>query len=216
MHDFNPNAAQPVDGLLASYAAGGLTAPLHALVASHLEISPRNRGFVASLEAAKASAMEASPPKALSNRDVALNAIFAGEAPLVLREPVVDRIYPSALLHYFNHASSDIRWRFRLPGIKEYRVTDSGRGDVSLFWIRAGRKMPSHTHEGQETTLVLRGGFTDPIGHYRRGDIAIADAELDHHPTADADEDCICFAVTDAPLTMTNPIARIFRRLTGH
>lgn len=216
MHSFNPAPAQPVDALLASYAAGSLSAPLHALVASHLEISPLNRGFVSSLEAAKASSMEQGEAMPLRNRDNALATIFAGPPSGAGHVQVADPVYPAALLHYFRHSPQDIRWRFRLPGIKEYRVSESGRGDVSLFWIRAGRKMPSHTHEGQETTLVLRGGFTDPQGHYRRGDIAIADAEIDHHPVADPDEDCICFAVTDAPLTLTGPIARMFRRLSGY
>jgi putative transcriptional regulator len=76
--------------------------------------------------------------------------------------------------------------------------------------------MPSHTHEGSEITLVLRGGFSDATGHYRRGDIAIADSEVDHRPRADEDEDCICFAVTDAPLRLTGPVARFVQRLLRH
>jgi putative transcriptional regulator len=30
---------------------------------------------------------------------------------------------------------------------------------------------------------------------------------------ADLDEDCICFAVTDAPLQLTGPIGRVVQRL---
>jgi putative transcriptional regulator len=52
-------------------------------------------------------------------------------------------------------------------------------------------------------------------GHYRRGDIAIADQEVDHRPVADREEDCICFAVTDAPIRLTGPVGRLLQRLFG-
>ena len=63
---------------------------------------------------------------------------------------------------------------------------------------------------------MLKGGFTDSTGHYRRGDIAIADSEVDHRPRADDDEDCICFAVSEAPLRLTGPFVRFVRRVLGH
>jgi putative transcriptional regulator len=62
----------------------------------------------------------------------------------------------------------------------------------------------------------LKGGFTDASGHYSRGDIAIADADIDHRPRADEGDDCICFVVNDAALKLTGPVARFFNHLTGH
>jgi putative transcriptional regulator len=41
----------------------------------------------------------------------------------------------------------------------------------------------------------------------------MGDAELDHTPIADRDEDCICFAVTDAPLQLTGPVVRLLRKV---
>ena len=73
-----------------------------------------------------------------------------------------------------------VRWRTLLPGIKAFRIEEAGRGEAALYWIRPGRRMLAHTHEGCEYTLVLKGGFADSVGHYRRGDIAIADHEIDH------------------------------------
>ena len=35
---------------------------------------------------------------------------------------------------------------------------------VSLYWIRPGRPIPTHTHDGSELTLVLDGAFTDVTG----------------------------------------------------
>ncbi|MGL4729738.1 MAG: ChrR family anti-sigma-E factor [Bosea sp. (in: a-proteobacteria)] len=217
MHAYSPIPADPADMLMAGYAAGTLTTPMHALVAGHLELSPRNRGYVNTLEAMKANALLEAEPKPLSKREAALSAIFANDdAPIVARTSASDEVFPASLRHYLGVEAQNVPWRFVMPGVKQYRIEDSERGEATLYWIRGGREMPSHTHEGIEVTLVLRGGFTDPLGHYRRGDIAVADAELDHHPQADADEDCICFAVTDAPLKLTGPLARLFRKIRGH
>jgi putative transcriptional regulator len=124
-------------------------------------------------------------------------------------------VLPAPLVRYLGSNLEEIRWRGLLPGVKEYKVEKTEHGEAVLYWIKPGRKMPNHTHEGSEYTLVLKGGFTESTGHYRRGDIAIADQDIDHRPVADLDEDCICFAVTDAPLRLTGPIGRIVQRLFG-
>ena len=67
--------------------------------------------------------------------------------------------------------------------------------------------------EGNELTLVLAGGFTDGADHFLRGDVATADSHVDHRPVADADEDCYCLAVHDAPLRLTGSFAGVLNRL---
>jgi putative transcriptional regulator len=57
-------------------------------------------------------------------------------------------------------------------------------------------------------TLVLAGGFSDASGHYLKGDVAVADPSVDHRPVADAGADCLCLAVTDAPLRLTGRFGR--------
>ncbi len=217
-----PAAGQPsdraLDALLAGYAAGSLSAPLHVLVAGHLALAPRSRAFVRSLEAVNGSALEAADPVPVSNRDAMLHAIFAAgrePEPRGAAAPSGDPVLPDPIVRYLGRTLDEIRWRTILPGLKEYKVEKTERGEAVLYWIKPGRKMPNHTHEGSEYTLVLKGGFTEVTGHFRRGDIAIADQEVDHRPMADPDEDCICFAVTDAPLRLTGPVGRVLQRLFG-
>jgi putative transcriptional regulator len=62
--------------------------------------------------------------------------------------------------------------------------------------------MPTHGHRGQELTLVLAGSFSDEHGTFARGDVEEADEDVEHQPIADPGEDCICLAVTDAPLRL--------------
>ncbi len=208
---------RPIDALLAGYAAGTLGKPLHRLVAAHLAIRPENRRFVRMLEETAGRRLEDAAPSALRDRDARLAAIFgSGPAPTSKAATRSSGIVPAPLADFIGHDLEDVRWRTLLPGVREFKVSDDMDGDASLLWIKPGRIMPAHTHEGSEVTLVLQGGFSDSTGHYRRGDIAIADHEIDHRPRADEDEDCICFAVTDAPLRLTGPVGRIVQRLFGH
>jgi putative transcriptional regulator len=204
-----------LDALLAGYAAGSLSAPLHVLVAGHLALTPRSRAFVRGLEALNGSALEAVDPVPVSDREAMLRAIFAAAPPESGRAPAGDAVLPDPIARYLGCGLDGIRWRTILPGVKEYKVEKTARGEAVLYWIKPGRKMPNHTHEGSEYTLVLKGGFTEVGGHFRRGDVSIADQEVDHRPVADLDEDCICFAVTDAPLRLTGPVGRVLQRLFG-
>jgi putative transcriptional regulator len=154
---------------------------------------------------------------AIEDRDAKLTAIFGNRIPngsnaSAPKCPIV----PAPLTNLLGKPLADVKWRTRLPGIREYEIKGMTDCESKLYNIRPGRVMPSHTHDGSEVTLVLRGGFSDPTGHYRRGDIAIADTDLDHHPRADDDEDCICFAVIDAPLRLTGPVGRIVQKFLGH
>ncbi|MHB2166148.1 ChrR family anti-sigma-E factor [Alsobacter sp. R-9] len=216
LHHFSPATGRPIDELLAGYAAGRLSPPLHGLVAAHLSIKPDNRPFVAALEGLIGEEIEAMPAAPVRDREARLAAIFDAvempkPAPL---EPCA--VIPGPLLRMMGCNLAGVPWRTKLPGVREYRLNTPGETEASLMWIKPGRTMPSHTHEGSEYTLVLQGGFTDATGHYRRGDIAIADSEVDHRPRADEDEDCVCFAVTDAPLRLTGRVGRIVQRFLGH
>jgi putative transcriptional regulator len=207
--------ARPLDTLLAAYSAGSLDPSLHALVASHLLLKPESRAFVSALEDLAADELAGLSPAPLSRRDERLAAIFDLDPVRSPPRRAASSVLPGPLRHYLGRDLEAIRWRTKLPGVKEYRIEDKGRGDASLIWVRAGRRMPSHTHEGSEVTLVLQGGFSDVTGHYGRGDIAIAESDLDHKPVSDEGEDCICFAVTDAPLHLTGPLGRLVDRLFG-
>ncbi|MGL4438809.1 MAG: ChrR family anti-sigma-E factor, partial [Bosea sp. (in: a-proteobacteria)] len=128
-------------------------------------------------------------------------------------EAPADGVFTPGLRQFVGMASADVPWRTLLPGVKEYTISNDHGTEAKLYWIKAGRKIPAHTHGGEEVTIVLKGGFSDATGHYRRGDVAMADEELDHKPVADSDQDCICFAVTDAPLKLTGPVGKVIQGL---
>jgi putative transcriptional regulator len=208
----------PVDALLASYAAGALSRPLHALVASHLALKADNRVFVSSMEHVIAEDMVGSPGGEIVGRDKRLAAIFSSNAPAHVgewREPGSEFL-PPPLADYIGASYENLPWRSVMPGLKEVAFDHAPGCEASMLWIKAGRAMPQHTHAGQEATLVLKGSFADETGHYGRGDISVVDSEVKHKPVAGTDEDCICFAVSEGPVRLTGPVARLFQKLLGH
>lgn len=212
-------SATMLDSLLAQYVAGVLPRPVHAMVEAHLELRAASRGVVKGLETAAGDAMEAIEPVALNDRDAMLSAILHSETPdLATPSQPQDTdcpVIPRALRDFIGYRAEDIPWRTKLPGFREYRVGEIDGCDVEMLWIRAGRAMPKHTHEGSELTLVLDGGFTDATGHYLRGDISAADESVDHRPVADEDGPCICLAVTTAPLKLTGSMRQLFSDIFG-
>lgn len=206
-----------IEVLLAGYVAGALDPYMHALIESHLILSEENRAAVQALEAKAGEELDRTEgePMGRAARDQVLAAIYAGGWYGRPRPRKIDPDVPEPLEKLLGMRLDDAPWRFASFGVREHILFENAGGSASLYRIRPSQKLPGHTHEGLEATLVLRGGFSDTLGHYRRGDLALADPTVEHRPVADPNEPCICFAVTDAPLRLTGPVARLMRRVFG-
>ncbi|MBV1707760.1 MAG: ChrR family anti-sigma-E factor [Hyphomicrobiales bacterium] len=202
----------PRDALLAGYAAGSLTPALQALVAAHLHMRPDNRAFVDALDDEMGTVLAMAPQAPCRHRDDNLARIFTSADPAVAA-PARDTVFPAPLRAFLGFDAKDVRWRFLLPGVKCHVIAREATGAATLYKIRPGRKMPFHTHDGNETTLVLQGSFADNHGTYEAGDLAFADPAVNHRPVAGSEGECLCFAVTDAPLRLTGRLGRFFESL---
>lgn len=206
-----------IDNLLARYVSGTLPLPVNCVVQAHLELKADNRDFVDSLEEIAGGIVDSLTPVGLSRSAERLEAIMAvpdHDDPQSAAKPT-NALLPASLASLVPYDLDSIPWRTKMPGYKECALGVIDGCDVNLLWIRAGRKMPSHTHEGSEITLVLDGAFADSRGRYGRGDIALADDEVDHRPIAEADRPCICLAITDAPLRLTGSYSQLFSDFIG-
>ena len=201
--------------LLLDYAAGSCGEAEALIIATHLALCPECRAVVEACDAVGGALLEDIRPTDLDTHS--LEAVLArldepeplAPAP-VAAETQRDIIVPQPLRGYLATDLEKVAWKPVIRGLDEASVPIGGSPAKSrLMRIGAGVAVPRHTHHGSELTLVLAGGFSDNRGHFVRGDIAISDAEVDHRPVADADEDCICFVVTDAPLKLTGPIGRL-------
>ena len=209
----------PGDELLVDYASGSIREPLALLVATHLALCPSCRTRVKELEELGGALVDALEPDRL--RDNAFEQTMARAerttAPERERNLGVksvrpkEGLVPRPLRDYLDASSLDeLNWKRRTGNLSELRLLTSFSGyDTRLMRIKAGASIPTHTHDGSEYTLVLAGGFSDQHGHFVRGDVAVADQGITHRPVADQDEDCICLAVTDAPLRFTGAVGKL-------
>jgi putative transcriptional regulator len=208
-------AYHPESELLMDYASGALPEPVALLVASHVSLCRDCQAEVRRLEALGGALFdelegEALAPEAMDRALARLEVPDSLEAapPAALPPSPTERLVPRPLRDYLGDDLEALSWKTR-AGVSEAALLTSFPGfRTRLLRIKAGTTLPQHTHEGNEYTLLLAGGFTDASGHYLRGDVAVADPSVDHRPVADDEEDCLCLAVTDAPLRLTGPVGR--------
>jgi putative transcriptional regulator len=207
-----------VDDLLLAHAAGRLPEPVGLVVATHLALTPSRQVIYREYEALGGAMLEDLAPAELSEGSFGrLLARLGDDAepirtrparPVSVRHDSVDPEIPAPLRAYVQGRIADLPWK-HYGGVSEAKLSlDESVYRTRLIVLKAGKAVPKHTHDGQEITVVLKGAFNDGIGHYGRGDIAIADGHVDHQPIADADEDCLCLTVTDAPLRLTGTFSR--------
>lgn len=205
----------PEDDLILEYSAGSLSEPESLLVATHLALCPDCRARVEQLEAVGGVLLENLEGEGVGGdlRDqvfARLDSALIEGARLEEVSPVEspDIRVPQPLRGYLDADLDKLDWKWRGP-VDEVRILPEYPGVTSrLLRIKAGRAMPSHTHDGTELTLVLSGGFTDRGLHYGRGDIETANSSVDHAPVADEGEDCFCLAINDKRLRLTGAFTR--------
>ena len=203
----------PDQELLLDYAAGGLREPMALLLATHLALCPACRATAAELDVVGGALLDDLPAEPVE--DDALDRLLAAldrpaPAPPPRSPARPDPRLPAPLRDYVGGGLDKLDWKSRGGLAEAALLADFPGFRTRLMRIKTGAAMPRHTHQGNELTLVLAGGFTDSAGHYLPGDVATADASVDHQPVADPGEDCLCLAVTDAPLRLTGPIGRFF------
>ncbi|WP_050929218.1 ChrR family anti-sigma-E factor [Aestuariivita boseongensis] len=202
------------DPILMAYSAGTLPEAFNLMVASHVSLCDECRARVESFDAVGGAILEDSALEVAAMSDDALAAtmaLIAGGAvePAPKASVRKDSILPAPLQDYIGGDLADVKWRSVGMGVKQAILPTSKDASARLLYIPAGAAMPDHGHRGIEMTMVLQGAFIDEGERFARGDVEIADSDLDHTPVADIGEDCICLAVTDGPLQFKSLLPKI-------
>ena len=208
------------DDLLMAYSAGDLPEAVNLIVATHISLCDECRAALGSYDAVGGAVLDTCDSVQMSNNSLnsVLDMIHAQDNQ-VQDKPVLakvqDDVLPAPLVDYVGGGLDNVRWRSAGMGVKQAILPTSKDATARLLYIPAGTAIPDHGHHGLELTLVLQGAFQDEDGYFSRGDIEVADEDMNHTPVADISEDCICLAVTDAPLKFKGLMPRIAQPFLG-
>ena len=200
------------DELLTGYAAGTLPEAFNLVVATHLSLSDESRAALGAHEAVCGCLLDDSEGVAMGAE--ALNATLArikGSAANTETPKRSAGVFPAPLQDYVGGDVEAVKWSSLGGGVKQAILPTEGGATARLLYIPAGQAVPDHGHRGTELTLVLQGAFSDDVDRFARGDIEIANEDLEHQPVADEGEPCICLAATDAPLRFNGLIPRLLQ-----
>ncbi|UOA25631.1 ChrR family anti-sigma-E factor [Pseudosulfitobacter sp. DSM 107133] len=205
------------DQMLMGYSAGTLPEAFNILVASHISLCDECRAQLASFDSIGGAI--------LSEDSDAMATLDTGSLAAVMdrledcpsgateRAPSTrSKTVPVPLSDYIGDDLTGVKWRNIGMGVRQAILPTSAGATARLLHIPAGVAMPDHGHNGIEMTMVLQGAFQDEDGYFARGDVETADTNVNHTPVADIHEDCICLAVTDAPLRFKGLLLKIAQR----
>lgn len=208
----------PDSRFLTDFVSGDLPVSQAICVSAHLEFCGKCRARVHQIEALGGILLSQLPSQApdADSFDQLMSRIESeGEssaetsavAPSAARSASVpsalaDVAWPRALGDWTARYLEDLQW---VQFGKDLRVAplpiDEDWRDFSIYDIRAGGKMPSHAHGGEEISVLLKGSYSDAEGKYTRGDFIVRNAGENHQPTATQDSDCICLVSLERPVT---------------
>jgi putative transcriptional regulator len=121
---------------------------------------------------------------------------------------------PHCLTQFITGDYGELDWKRVSPDIHSFELCrDSNGAKVELLKIKAGGTSSTHTHMGDEYTVILEGSFSDEDGVYGQGDFMLRDSSHQHTPVATQDRECICLAVTEAPIQLTGIFGRMLNPL---
>lgn len=212
----------PKDELLAAYAAASLPLSQALCISVHLEHCSECTQNMHHLHQLGSELMHnlqpAKPSPELKNKlfekidQISISA--AANVKVNLPTDDANQSLPRCLHQFIKTGYEDIPWKRLSSDIQSYELCrDQNNAKVELLRIRPGGTSGTHTHMGDEYTVILDGSFSDESGLYQQGDFLVRNSLDKHTPVATIDKDCICLAVTEAPIQLTGFFGRMLNPL---
>jgi putative transcriptional regulator len=203
----------PQDALLAAYSAGSLSLSQALCISVHLERCPDCGRKLQRLNCVGSELMQELKPAPVSAelRDKlfarldSLSAETSAENHSQPRSTV-----PRCLQQFVRGSYDDLPWRRISADIRSVDLCrDSNGARVELLKIKPGGSAITHTHLGDEYTVILEGSFSDETGLYSEGDFLLRGKDDKHTPVASLHRECLCLAVTEGPIQFTGFFSRL-------
>ncbi|SDZ84832.1 ChrR family anti-sigma-E factor [Microbulbifer marinus] len=209
----------PDHNLLLEYAAGSLPWALSLVVAAHVQLCPQCRSQYQTMNRVGGSLLQDSEPQPLPEdalqrlmRRIATAEQGPDQEPVAAKSASTKNADPlfaklPRVIRKLVDGNEPLKWKRVSPALRMSRLyTGQEQYEVAFHRIHSGGKVAEHDHRGREITLVLYGSFSDKDGVYGEGDFLVREPGEVHRPIATQDQECLCFSVVEAPVTITGPL----------
>jgi len=121
-------------------------------------------------------------------------------------DPLLNQLPATLKVHFRN---KDIKWKsFKDVKIASILPKDNDE-KLELIHVMPGAKIPQHTHEGNESFLVLHGSYSDEYGKYEQGSVQVRSDDHDHTPVGNAQTGCIGLAYTHGKIKFSGKFGKL-------
>tara|TARA_Y100000992_G_C21219627_1_gene469791 strand:- start:233 stop:844 length:612 start_codon:yes stop_codon:yes gene_type:complete len=112
-------------------------------------------------------------------------------------------------------ANKKIKWKsFKDVKIASILPKDNNE-KLELIHVMPGAKIPQHTHEGNESFLVLHGSYSDEYGSYNQGTVQVRSDDHHHTPVGHAQTGCIGLAYTHGKIKFSGKFGKLLNLIAN-
>ena len=86
---------------------------------------------------------------------------------------------------------------------------------LELIHVMPGAKIPQHTHEGNESFLVLHGSYSDEYGNYKAGTVQVRSDDHHHTPVGHAQTGCVGLAYTHGKIKFSGTFGKLLNLIAN-
>ena len=111
--------------------------------------------------------------------------------------------------------NNEVKWK----SFKDVKVASllpkENNEKLELIHVMPGAKIPQHTHEGNESFLVLHGSYSDEYGSYNQGSVQGRSDDHDHTPVGHAQTGCIGLAYTHGKIKFSGKFGKLLNLIAN-
>ena len=127
-------------------------------------------------------------------------------------DPFLNQLPVSLQVHL---ADKKIKWKsFKDVKIATILPKDNNE-KLELIHVMPGAKIPQHTHEGNESFLVLHGSYSDEYGSYKQGTVQVRSDDHHHTPIGHTQTGCVGLAYTHGKIKFSGKFGKLLNLIAN-
>ena len=127
-------------------------------------------------------------------------------------DPFLNQLPVSLQVHL---ADKKIKWKsFKDVKIATILPKDNNE-KLELIHVMPGAKIPQHTHEGNESFLVIHGSYSDEYGSYKQGTVQVRSDDHHHTPIGHTQTGCVGLAYTHGKIKFSGKFGKLLNLIAN-